>query len=310
MADVAQTKDADHPLALVDHGQPADLERLHVPYRFGEVVVIPAAMDTWGHHGPTWYSSGDGEQLAVVETDGGLDPINGPLLKMATSEVTPVGQPVVAAGLGTAYPFDVQYDDKRFLWYSDVLFDVGDTYFPFKRLTLARYQPHALSPDMNFSSAVDAGMYQLPPKRQVKLTYQPLSGQQRNVGITVFGNAPSTIQLAHGSRGNLVEVSLEERTPGGGDASEDLAWSLAGSPAQQPVAAGLPGQADQLWAGNVVVPTSGAKQYRLVIKEFELFAANARDPQGQGWLGQPAAGTGPSRRLVYADTIPFEPPTT
>src|SRR5262245_1805295 len=50
MAEVAQTKDADHPLALVDHGQPADLERLHVPYRLAEVVVIPAAMDARGHH--------------------------------------------------------------------------------------------------------------------------------------------------------------------------------------------------------------------------------------------------------------------
>jgi hypothetical protein len=49
MADVAQTKDADHPLALVDHRQPADLERLHVPYRLGEVVVLPAAMDARGH---------------------------------------------------------------------------------------------------------------------------------------------------------------------------------------------------------------------------------------------------------------------
>ncbi len=50
MAEVAQTKDADHPLALVDHRQPADLERLHVPYRLGEVVVLPAAMDARGHH--------------------------------------------------------------------------------------------------------------------------------------------------------------------------------------------------------------------------------------------------------------------
>src|SRR5258708_29130470 len=33
MADVAQTEDADHPLALVDHWQPADLQCLHVPHR-------------------------------------------------------------------------------------------------------------------------------------------------------------------------------------------------------------------------------------------------------------------------------------
>src|SRR6266700_3707802 len=50
MADVAQADDADHSLALVDHRQPADLERLHVPHRLGEVVVLPAAMDALGHH--------------------------------------------------------------------------------------------------------------------------------------------------------------------------------------------------------------------------------------------------------------------
>src|SRR5438874_3032820 len=31
IADVAQTEDAHHPPALVDHRQPADLQRLHVP---------------------------------------------------------------------------------------------------------------------------------------------------------------------------------------------------------------------------------------------------------------------------------------
>src|SRR5262249_26625729 len=50
IADGAQTEDADHPLALVDHGQPAHLELLHVPHRLGEVIVVSATMDAWGHH--------------------------------------------------------------------------------------------------------------------------------------------------------------------------------------------------------------------------------------------------------------------
>src|SRR5262249_61601238 len=49
LTDIAQTKDADHPLALVDHRQPADLQLLHVPHCLDEVVVLPAAMDAWGH---------------------------------------------------------------------------------------------------------------------------------------------------------------------------------------------------------------------------------------------------------------------
>jgi hypothetical protein len=47
MADVTQTEDADHPLALVNHRQPADLQSLHMLHRLSEVVVLPAAMDAW-----------------------------------------------------------------------------------------------------------------------------------------------------------------------------------------------------------------------------------------------------------------------
>jgi hypothetical protein len=48
-ADVSRT---DHPLALVDDRQPADLRLCHVPYRLGEVLVLPAAMYARGHHLP------------------------------------------------------------------------------------------------------------------------------------------------------------------------------------------------------------------------------------------------------------------
>jgi hypothetical protein len=44
-ADITKTKDANHPLALVDHWQPTNLQLFHVPYRLGEVVIIAAAMN-------------------------------------------------------------------------------------------------------------------------------------------------------------------------------------------------------------------------------------------------------------------------
>ena len=52
MADIAQTEDADHPLALIHHRQPANLEFLHVPHRFSEVIVFPAAMNARCYHIP------------------------------------------------------------------------------------------------------------------------------------------------------------------------------------------------------------------------------------------------------------------
>ncbi len=39
----------DHPLALVDHRQPVELQLLHVMHRLCEVIVLPAAMDAFGH---------------------------------------------------------------------------------------------------------------------------------------------------------------------------------------------------------------------------------------------------------------------
>ena len=50
MADVAQTDDTDHPFTLVDHRQPADPQFLHMMYCLCEIVVLPATMDTFGHH--------------------------------------------------------------------------------------------------------------------------------------------------------------------------------------------------------------------------------------------------------------------
>src|ERR1700732_1357117 len=50
MADVTQTDDADHPLALVNHRQPAELQLLHVMHRLCEVILLPATMDAFGHH--------------------------------------------------------------------------------------------------------------------------------------------------------------------------------------------------------------------------------------------------------------------
>ena len=38
---------------------------------------------------------------------------------------------------------DVHFDPDRKLWYCDIEIDPGDTYFPFVRLALARYQAHS-----------------------------------------------------------------------------------------------------------------------------------------------------------------------
>src|SRR5262249_46922830 len=49
MTEITQTEDANHPLTFVDYRQPADLQLLHVPNSFGEIIILPAAMNAWRH---------------------------------------------------------------------------------------------------------------------------------------------------------------------------------------------------------------------------------------------------------------------
>ncbi|MDQ3813804.1 MAG: hypothetical protein M3347_07615, partial [Armatimonadota bacterium] len=56
----------------------------------------------------------------------------------------------------------VEYDEERKLWFCDIDLDAGDSYFPFVRLALARYQPNSV-PDAHLSRVILADFAQLTP---------------------------------------------------------------------------------------------------------------------------------------------------
>jgi hypothetical protein len=255
--------------------------------------------------GTNWHSSGEGEQLAVVEaTEAGLDPIHITGSGDMLGTMKPTVPAINITGL-QVYGFDVEYDKELSLWYSDITFDVGDSYFPFKQLKLVRYQKDSLE-NMHLSPIVDAGIHQLPPNRRVELDYRDLPGQ-RKISIIVFGSKPSAAQLPADSRGHVVEVTLEQRRVGPGmeDHEEDLSWTL--DTTVLPVTESPPYPQSQLWVGYVLIPisddpTAANIERRIVIREFELFPHND-DPPGQGWLNELNTSGQFSRRLVFADTI-------
>jgi hypothetical protein len=77
------------------------------------------------------------------------------------------------------------YDPERGLWFCDVEIDPGDAYFPFIRLALARYQPHALRwplGDVKLSRVIVADFAQLTPDRAVSVTQ--VSETELNVVLT------------------------------------------------------------------------------------------------------------------------------
>ena len=124
-----------------------------------------------------WWSSGDGELLAVVLGQGfpdrsdklysystfwGQDPTWGspglplphpPSFKNAVTSETHVQLSELPGATVEVVGFHVEWDGARKLWYCDINLDTGNAYAPFVRLALARFQPNSLS-DVHISAVV------------------------------------------------------------------------------------------------------------------------------------------------------------
>ena len=261
-----------------------------------------------------WYSSGEGELLAAVLLGSAAPPGTVPGYEIPDSYkgyVTQWGQdPIWSAGapptqatplpehfgnavdVGTELTLDelsndpsvpftavghqVSYDDAhgRRLWYCDIQMDMGEAYFPFVRLALARYQPQSLD-NAHLSRVVLADFMQLAPDRAASITFDPMDPTAVQLavnGLTYTG--PGTVTMS---------VTLEMQVPG----SQDSAWlPVAGIP----LTAHTFGGPDTLWTGSVVLPAArGSRPFRLVIREFESYPTDSSGGERQ--------------RLVYADIL-------
>lgn len=282
-----------------------------------------------------WYSSGAGELLGVTLWNGalgnlelddlrvrfkpyitqwGMDPIwdTGALagwpsiddfagdnrFDRAVSLEEQIEGPGGADGSVDVVGFPAAYDPERKLWYADLTLNLpGDTYMPFVRLALARYQPHAL-PDARISRVVLADFAQLTPTRAALVTTDP--HHARTVRVVVSGVAPrGPDAVVHGvrqhkpatSRPTRIQLHLQERNPA---VASDLGWQDAAA-SDAVIHAEFDGMLAAhpdvaLWAGTVTfaqVPEPG--RYRLVIEESE-FISSSHTAMG---------------RLVYAEIVPL-----
>ena len=114
-------------------------------------------------------------------------------------------------------PHAVDYDAERDLWFSDIVVDTGEAYFPFLRCALARYQPVSFSNNnvsAHLSNVVQADFVQIAPDRLVTL-------RPENPGVyevSVFGvlpSGPGDLQLR--ARAGEVNVEIQRRAGGGTD---------------------------------------------------------------------------------------------
>lgn len=280
----------------------------------------------WGRD-PVWSSSSMAEPLAVAHFTNAV--ANAPQPSSVTSSPQPLSTgPFVLAEDSSleanVVGFAPEYSPTRSLWFVDIEMDPGDSYFPFVRLALARYQPHAVgvgSPSsQHLSHVVRTEFLQLVPDRTLAISY----GSNSTLGVTVsgvaghnayavdtgvspkailwptplvsegIGHVPSTTQQlpepALGG-GHRVTAQVQARPAG---STNDLLWQAAGDEVE------LAPYAETgyvLWAANVNLPSpmaSAQSEYRLLVRERERYETDfdvAAGATGGAFYGE---------RLVYA----------
>jgi len=203
---------------------------------------------------------------------------------------------------------EVAYDTDRKLWYCDIDIDPGDTYFPFVRLALARYQPHSL-PNAHLSPVVMADFMQIAPDREAsvtpgldraRVTVRGFSG--RNI-VADFRSRAGAVNLPGleppATPNTRVQVQLEKR-----DSPErsDLEWKPVGNPVTlKPAIDGF----EVTWGGHVALAGAelGSGLFRLLITEWEEYVRTELEEGDPNALTSPADLT--RERIVYADIFPL-----
>lgn len=290
---------------------------------------------------PTFYSgSGNDTKLKGLVTELGMDPIWGsaypvginsgtfPLAEavqgnLSLDELGPDGPKVAVAG------HVVEYDWQRRLWYCDIEINSGDSYYPFVRLALARFQPKSLN-DAHLSRVALCEFVQLAPDRVAAV--QPVESNRVRVLVSgVYGlNQYSEKELPWAvpndenkvvknmARSRDVRVTVEELT---GTGTTEGAWTPVANliDISLPVSRKVDNVA--IWSGDLVLPEKplmqgGTKRYRLAIREYERFDADpfvkipipdekAHQPIQEGILhpGDPVINPGPIDVDIAASQI-------
>jgi hypothetical protein len=176
--------------------------------------------------------------------------------------------------------------------FADIVVAAPDTYMPFLRLALARYQPFSI-PDVELSPPVLADIAQLAPDRTAVLVSDP--SRPGIYALSVSGIRPETPTDERPKLTNVVTVEVQRRVAGRND---DLGWEAAG-PAATVTPVPAPATSDTLlWDGFVTFGEAPAEgDFRIAIREFELLEAD----EESGW---PAAGdVHVGGRLIYAEFL-------
>jgi len=190
------------------------------------------------------------------------------------------------AVMAAAYPVD--YDAESDRWYADISIDQGSAYFPFIKLSLARFQPYALT-GLELSPVVIADFAQLTPERNASITWAP---DKSSFTLTVSGN---TYTSDYAAKIATVTAQVEKRIVG----EDVIGWTATTTEVDlnrlpRTIYEVLHGITTVHWGKTVAMPIQVAgDEYRVVIREYEWHLR----------FGE----TTKVKRLVYAETLPVTP---
>jgi len=277
-----------------------------------------------------WFSSGDGEKLAVLlwqssNPSGGYDKLqpyvtewgNDPLYRSRGSlpdkYPTPANFEDFSSLSYFKYPaeltggalyvtvlvYDVDYDEESDRWFADITVKQGNAYFPFVKLALARYQRWSLT-NLQLSPTVAVDAVQLTPDRTASVMWGP-----DGLAFTVNVNGRS-YEEARSGYGPLMTMSVERRQDDG------FAWRPYQLPGNTVTEFEMQtykptmfhaGQTRTYWRRTVNLRSLlDPGDYRLVIREYERHFTGATMPTISG-TGQVVGA-----RPVYVDVLPLKPP--
>jgi hypothetical protein len=268
-----------------------------------------------------WFSSGEGERLAIVfPASGTIDPLLEPLLTEWGSDPTWQSEPVRRRPNESDFPggvpadaiavvkresssadtaaeakfpvriltYPVAVDAEKSLLYADIdIVPPDGAYMPFVRLALARYQEHSVK-DLHLSPLVRAAFVQVTPERRLTVTNRGHGEYE----VTLQGTSP--LVPPHTNEFPLqatsVEVTLERKVDGLSESHAN--WFPV--PAFAPVE--LTRDNDG-WRRRLLVGSFWRDAHRFVIREYEHYLADATAD---------GATAREVKRLVYAYPLRLE----
>jgi hypothetical protein len=213
---------------------------------------------------------------------------------------------------------EVHFDEERKLWYSDIVVDLGQSYYPFIRLALARYQPESIA-GAHLSRIVLADFIQPAPDRTAAVM-RPEPSQIRVMVSGVFGMNKPSVSFGHNPIGqggqdpirltHRVVATLEQRNEGTQDAwlpAADKFTDVELDPVQQYDARMLWMTAFELGTSDpgdtILTEPVTEKEYRVVVREYEMLPVD----QAQHGITGSSVGQSIGKRIVYADVIEVPP---